>query len=243
MPIVEPRTRSRTCRLTLQTAMTICGLMFAAQVAVAAPGLLDWDDLRPPAVVEDNPFTRLNAEQIDLLSELARSRIQQRRFGRGGDAAQAREREVIAILAAQGLDAEALLLRRDSLIAERRAQAETPIPEADGRTAELRGYIVPVSGDDLQVTEFLLIPWAGACSHTPPPPPNQVVHVRPATPVAVVAARQYVTVSGAVRVSAQEQTLNMIDGLQTVRSGYSIDTALVIPASTTSDEQPGQRQE
>ena len=30
---------------------------------------------------------------------------------------------------------------------------------------------------EITVVEFLLVPWVGACIHTPPPPPNQIVHV------------------------------------------------------------------
>jgi hypothetical protein len=37
--------------------------------------------------------------------------------------------------------------------------------------------MVPLEDDLEQVSEFLLVPYVGACVHTPPPPPNQLVHV------------------------------------------------------------------
>jgi uncharacterized protein len=41
------------------------------------------------------------------------------------------------------------------------------------------GFVVPLEFDDRQrVTEFFLVPYFGACIHLPPPPPNQMIHVR-----------------------------------------------------------------
>ncbi len=41
------------------------------------------------------------------------------------------------------------------------------------------GFIVPLEFDHRQrVTEFFLVPYFGACIHLPPPPPNQMIHVR-----------------------------------------------------------------
>jgi hypothetical protein len=39
------------------------------------------------------------------------------------------------------------------------------------------GYMVPLEDNLEEVTEFLLVPYPGACLHVPPPPPNQIVHV------------------------------------------------------------------
>jgi len=47
----------------------------------------------------------------------------------------------------------------------------------DGTLVRIPGFAVPLQDFASQVTEFLLVPWAGACVHTPPPPPNQMVLV------------------------------------------------------------------
>ena len=39
------------------------------------------------------------------------------------------------------------------------------------------GFIVPLEMGSSGVTEFILVPYVGACIHTPPPPPNQLVFV------------------------------------------------------------------
>ena len=36
---------------------------------------------------------------------------------------------------------------------------------------------MPLKGDNKTVTDFLLVPYFGACVHLPPPPTNQVVLV------------------------------------------------------------------
>jgi hypothetical protein len=48
----------------------------------------------------------------------------------------------------------------------------------DGRAVRIPGYVVPLDDFAESVTEFLLVPYFGACIHTPPPPPNQMVHVK-----------------------------------------------------------------
>ncbi len=49
----------------------------------------------------------------------------------------------------------------------------------DGLVVRLPGFIVPLDArQDGVVSEFLLVPYFGACIHVPPPPPNQLVYVR-----------------------------------------------------------------
>lgn len=50
--------------------------------------------------------------------------------------------------------------------------------ELDGKRVSIPGFMVPLEDDLEQVTEFLLVPYAGACIHVPPPPPNQIVYVK-----------------------------------------------------------------
>ncbi len=51
------------------------------------------------------------------------------------------------------------------------------VKELDGQSVSLPGFVVPLEGDNEVITEFLLVPYFGACIHVPPPPPNQIVHV------------------------------------------------------------------
>jgi hypothetical protein len=47
------------------------------------------------------------------------------------------------------------------------------------RKVRLPGYVVPLDADRSNKREFLIVPYWGACIHTPPPPANQIVLVRP----------------------------------------------------------------
>jgi hypothetical protein len=55
---------------------------------------------------------------------------------------------------------------------------KTAALDLQGKQVSIPGFMVPLEDDDNAVTEFLLVPYAGACIHTPPPPPNQIVYVK-----------------------------------------------------------------
>ena len=48
----------------------------------------------------------------------------------------------------------------------------------DGKLVRIPGFVLPFEySESGKITEFLLVPYFGACIHTPPPPPNQMVYV------------------------------------------------------------------
>ena len=51
------------------------------------------------------------------------------------------------------------------------------LKKLDGKLVRLPGFVVPLDDFQDQGAEFLLVPYYGACVHTPPPPPNQIVMV------------------------------------------------------------------
>ncbi len=58
--------------------------------------------------------------------------------------------------------------------------ASAPIvPELNNQRVKIAGFIVPLDFDFDTETfqDFLLVPYFGACIHTPPPPSNQIVYV------------------------------------------------------------------
>ncbi|NAW92149.1 MULTISPECIES: DUF3299 domain-containing protein [unclassified Vibrio] len=50
--------------------------------------------------------------------------------------------------------------------------------ELNGSMVKIPGFVIPLEGDANNVTEFLLVPYFGACIHVPPPPPNQIIYVK-----------------------------------------------------------------
>ncbi|RUO75163.1 DUF3299 domain-containing protein [Idiomarina seosinensis] len=61
---------------------------------------------------------------------------------------------------------------------DRQTNLDAPVvEELNGKKIRIPGYIVQLEGNADAVTEFLLVPYFGACIHVPPPPPNQIIHV------------------------------------------------------------------
>ena len=49
--------------------------------------------------------------------------------------------------------------------------------ELDGAYIKMPGFIIPLNITAEGVSNFMLVPYLGACIHTPPPPANQLVIV------------------------------------------------------------------
>lgn len=59
----------------------------------------------------------------------------------------------------------------------RTGQASPALQQLIGTVVKIPGFMLPFEDEANQVTEFLLVPYVGACVHVPPPPPNQLVYV------------------------------------------------------------------
>jgi hypothetical protein len=107
-----------------------------------------------------------------------------------------------------------------------------------GKQVELTGFLLPSDREGDKVFEFLLVPWAGACSHMPAPPPNQVVLVTPAQPYQASGSYEVVTISGALIPDLTKTQLFILDGVKVVESGYRVSRAHVSHANGPDDGKP-----
>jgi len=48
-----------------------------------------------------------------------------------------------------------------------------------GKKVRIPGYVVPLDAERMQSSDFLIVPYFGACVHTPPPPANQIIMIIP----------------------------------------------------------------
>jgi hypothetical protein len=110
-------------------------------------------------------------------------------------------------------------------------------PELRGASArianesvKIEGYLLPADRDGDLVYEFMLVPYPGACSHMPQPPPDQIIRVLPEKPYKARENYETVSVVGRLKKSREQTQLFMIDGVKVVDSGYSIGQAEVMPA-------------
>jgi hypothetical protein len=60
----------------------------------------------------------------------------------------------------------------------RNGQTTPLIDLAVGAPVRIAGYLVPFDDGTEETSEFLVVPSAGMCVHTPPPPPNQMILAR-----------------------------------------------------------------
>jgi len=96
------------------------------------------------------------------------------------------------------------------------------VPEFNKRNVKLPGFIVPIEfNDDLIVSEFFLVPYFGACLHSPPPPPNQIVYVKLKDGFKLESLQQPFWVSGLLVTEDNENDI--------ARSAYSINAQSVTP--------------
>jgi hypothetical protein len=79
----------------------------------------------------------------------------------------------------------------------RKAWDNAPVnPALVGEVVRIPGYVVPLEEGKAGMTEFLLVPYFGACVHTPPPPSNQIIHVLPNSPAVGLRSMDTVWVTG-----------------------------------------------
>jgi hypothetical protein len=94
-------------------------------------------------------------------------------------------------------------------------------PALEGQNVRIPGFIVPLEDSKDGLKEFLLVPYFGACIHSPPPPANQIIHVLPRTPAKGFRSMDTVWVSGPISTVRTDSYMGM--------SGYRIEATQVAP--------------
>lgn len=92
-------------------------------------------------------------------------------------------------------------------------------PKVDGISMKLPGYVVPLEESAAGMSEFLLVPYFGACIHVPPPPANQIIHVIVDPPITGYRSMEAVWVGGMLKAARLDSTLGT--------SGYEMHATLV----------------
>jgi hypothetical protein len=93
--------------------------------------------------------------------------------------------------------------------------------EWNGQIVRLPGFVVPIDYKGSGVTAFILVPYAGACVHVPPPPANQLVFVSTETPYETKGLFEPVNVTGMFGVSSISTQLAQV--------GYALSADKIEP--------------
>lgn len=80
---------------------------------------------------------------------------------------------------------------QEALEKMRKAWNDAPVNnDFTGKKVRIPGFAIPIEQSENGVDELLLVPYFGACIHTPPPPANQIIHVKLSDPQPAVGAMQ-----------------------------------------------------
>ena len=146
-----------------------------AQTATAKT--LTWQDLVPTSVdALVDPFEHLSDDQFFDLQTLARLSAMGLVVAREVHTPEGAE--IVKRMTAAGLAPFALLDRFMAFVAEIKEVNAQTVGALDGQLVRLPGFVLPLTDNGAAGDEFLLVPYVGACIHTPPP--NQMVLVVPA---------------------------------------------------------------
>jgi uncharacterized protein len=88
-----------------------------------------------------------------------------------------------------------------------------------GQNVRIPGYVVPLEDTTAGLKEFLLVPYFGACIHSPPPPANQIIHVLPRQPAKGFRSMDTVWVAGVLESTRTDSYMGV--------SGYRIEANAV----------------
>ena len=178
---------------------------------------LTWDNLVPANLLAEDPIAKLSRDQqemvywvIDMLESLPKKSPQNKEDYKELDAA-------MPTLKKAGIDIEKVMAKRKEI--------RTAIVEKlDGTRIRIPGYLLPLEVSDTKVTEFLLVPYVGACIHVPPPPPNQIIYVKTGPKNGYKSKDIFdpVWVTGTLSIKSRTKDLFLVDGSKGINIGYGM---------------------
>lgn len=197
-------------------------LVVAGSALANDPVSIDWQDLAPRLDTTANPYYGLSANEARMLGIL----VDIAEIREAGEDLNARatygENLALTALNSVGLDGAALARQVRDFGTQLDASRIKANQTLDGHNVQLAGFVWPLTFDGTSVTEFVLVPYAGACVHTPPPPPNQLVIVRAPNGFELNGLFSAVDVIGQLSVESQTRLVNFVDGESVLSTGYSL---------------------
>lgn len=197
------------------------------------PSMLTWEMLVPAMAPLDNPYESWPNDQLDFVD--ARKYLdsflpeQKSEFAAEYEAAKKEVSLAKQKLAGPKVNPEDVYTRYTNWVREVDRRGHLTIKDLDGKQVAIAGYLLPLDFSEGGTTEFLLVPYIGACIHVPPPPPNQVVYVKTAKPHQVTEMFDGVKVTGVMKIASVSKDLSLVDGAGAVETGYALDAESIEP--------------
>jgi hypothetical protein len=186
-----------------------------------------WTDLESKLEFDD-PFAKLSRSQLVQLGRYARMQEKQEKLGdEFSNEDQIKKDSMRQGLLSQNIKIDSLLMMRAEITELRRQKAEEVNTKMNNVEIWIAGYLLPLNYIDGKVTECLLVPWVGACIHTPPPPKNQLIYITVPNGLKSVSRFAAVIVEGLITTTDKTSSLFLVDGRADISSGYSMLDAKV----------------
>ena len=207
----------------IQTLIIICTLFYLPALAEQIRQL-SWKDLVPAHLLSDDPLAGLTQEQLDLVVWVVNTLDSLPPRGADSEEFYQEIDEAIPELREAGIDI-------NELMAKRKILQTSIVEELNGQRVRILGYLLPLEVSATKVTEFLLVPYIGACIHVPPPPPNQIIYVKIGQNKSHKSKNLYepVWVTGVIAVKSLVKDLYLVDGSAGVDIGYSMQANRIEP--------------
>ncbi len=198
-------------------------LLFSLNVVAEEMEPTFWQDLLPQVDTVEDPFAALDSNQLYDLGTIARYRDAQKVEGfKPSEASQKEMAQLEENFAKSNIDVDALFVQREKIMQQRTKLATLPNQGVLNKPHRIPGFITPVEMEGTKVTKFFLVPTAGACIHTPPPPPNQIVLVEYPEGIELVSLQTPVWVEGELFNEATAADVNYSDGASNVETVYQM---------------------
>ena len=189
--------------------------------------LLTWKDLEAPQDFED-PYEKLELDQLRQLGELAYYReIENIAKDELTAYEESRKDSLVKWLKAAQVDYEYLFEIRPKVEEMRAKRANAVNASLNNTNIEISGYLLPLNFNQGKANEFLLVPWVGACIHTPAPPKNQIIYIKTKEWREAVELYDPVMVSGLLQVGEKISDLYLVDGTTQINTGYTISDGTI----------------
>ncbi len=185
---------------------------------------LNWDDLIPAHLLAGDPLEKLRPDQkdmvywvINMLQTLPKRGLQTEEDYQQID-------ELMPSLRKAGID----IVKVQAKIKEIQTSI---VKELDGQLVRMPGYLLPLEVSSAKVTEFLLVPYVGACIHVPPPPLNQIIYAKAAQDNGYESKKIFepVWVTGVISVKSMNKELYLVDGSSGIDIGYGMQANKIEP--------------
>jgi len=163
----------------------------------------------------------LNLNQLQKVGKLARYRAKKSNPNKELIPAEVEQMELIEQnLKSQNVDFEHLFTVYPKVMEMRKRKNEGFNSELDNTPIELSGYLLPLNFDKEKANEFLLVPWVGACVHTPPPAKNQIVYLKTKEWIVATELFEPVHLTGILHIEENSSELFLTDGTAQIDTGY-----------------------